>query len=136
MAFYGREDELQRLRDAFERTATDRQPQVLAVVGETGVGKTRLVQELYRQLSRPDAWDPSQYWPEDFGGSGTSLPVTRAGGAAPQRAGRHAAAAQTVTRRAKLSMRDSVRVWCATICAAVRMPLSAVAWASPTSVTP
>jgi len=74
MAFYGREAELQRLRTAFERTAADRQPQVLAVVGETGVGKTRLVQELYRQLSRPDAWDPAQYWPEDFGGSGVRYP--------------------------------------------------------------
>jgi DNA-binding SARP family transcriptional activator len=46
----GRDEELGRLRDAFARVRRDGAPVVATVVGEAGIGKTRLVHELSAQL--------------------------------------------------------------------------------------
>ena len=38
------------------------------VVAESGIGKSRLVQALYQQLTIDPAWDPPEvnYWPDAF----------------------------------------------------------------------
>ncbi len=46
----GREDELQHAMAAFTRTRTTQEANLLTVVGEAGIGKSRLVQELGRLL--------------------------------------------------------------------------------------
>jgi len=49
-AFVGRERELAVLRSAYRRAVELGSPQLLTVVGEAGVGKTRLVRELWEAL--------------------------------------------------------------------------------------
>jgi len=74
-AFYGRAKELAQLRAACEQVAArDRSgkstgPSMVFVVAETGYGKSRLVQELYLQLTEDERWDPAahDYWPPAFG---------------------------------------------------------------------
>ena len=61
--FIDREQELDALRSAWQRAKTG-QPQLLVLLGETGLGKTRIVQEFYRWLSRSDQEDPDGYWPD------------------------------------------------------------------------
>ena len=51
-AFVGRNDELCLLRDACERVASTRTPGAVTIMGEAGVGKTRLVRELWEWLGR------------------------------------------------------------------------------------
>ena len=45
-ALVGRSDELELLRDALRRAARDRAPQLVTVVGEPGIGKSRLTEAL------------------------------------------------------------------------------------------
>jgi class 3 adenylate cyclase/tetratricopeptide (TPR) repeat protein len=53
--FVGRAEELSLLVDAFDRSVARRSPQLATVVGEPGVGKSRLVREFRRVLDdRPD----------------------------------------------------------------------------------
>ena len=78
--FVGRSNELDELKSAFRRASgVDGAPvpQVVAVVGESGFGKTRLVQELYLGLTRDPEWDPPEwnYWPDAFGGVSGQLRV-------------------------------------------------------------
>jgi class 3 adenylate cyclase len=47
----GRQKELRRLRGAFERTCKERSCTVVTVVGEAGIGKTRLARELVASVS-------------------------------------------------------------------------------------
>jgi len=49
--FVGRDAELERLRDAYEQAMTEGRPQLVAIVGDAGVGKTRLVRELWGWLA-------------------------------------------------------------------------------------
>jgi class 3 adenylate cyclase len=49
--FVGRDDELGRLRAAYGRVEGDGRPQLLTILGDAGVGKTRLVRELWQWLS-------------------------------------------------------------------------------------
>jgi class 3 adenylate cyclase len=49
--FVGREGELERLEEAYERVARDGEPRLLTIVGDAGVGKTRLFRELWQRLS-------------------------------------------------------------------------------------
>lgn len=78
--FVGRSDELDELKSAFRRASGGDGapvPQVVAVVGESGFGKTRLVQELYLGLTQDPEWDPPEwnYWPDAFGGVSGQLRV-------------------------------------------------------------
>ena len=54
-AFVGREPELERLRHALPRAVEQRRPQLVTIVGDAGVGKTRLVA---RALERLPSRDP------------------------------------------------------------------------------
>jgi class 3 adenylate cyclase len=51
--FVGREPELLLLQDAYRRATTEAQPQLVTIVGDAGVGKTRLARELWQ-------WFPAQ----------------------------------------------------------------------------
>ncbi len=54
-ALVGREGELRLLRDAFERTRSERATQLVTLVGVPGMGKSRLVWELFRHIdAEPD----------------------------------------------------------------------------------
>ena len=81
--FVGRQDELTWLRSQFDACATrgpDGQyggPRMAFVIAESGIGKSRLVQELYLQLTSDPRWDPPavDYWPDAFKTSDEELHV-------------------------------------------------------------
>jgi len=50
-AFVGRESELQRLREAYSSTVVEQRPHLVTIIGDAGVGKTRLVRELWSWLA-------------------------------------------------------------------------------------
>jgi class 3 adenylate cyclase/tetratricopeptide (TPR) repeat protein len=53
--YVGRRDEMSLLADSFERALARRSPQLVTIVGEPGVGKSRLVREFRRVIDdRPD----------------------------------------------------------------------------------
>jgi class 3 adenylate cyclase/tetratricopeptide (TPR) repeat protein len=54
--FVGRERELAMLSEHFERTAATRAPHVVTVIGEAGIGKSRLVNELRALVGRRASW--------------------------------------------------------------------------------
>ncbi len=54
-AFVGRDAELERLLAAFQRGVQRSQPVLVTIVGEAGVGKTRLVRELWERLSEEES---------------------------------------------------------------------------------
>ena len=70
--FVGREPDMAYLQERWD-DAREGRPQVVVLLGESGLGKTRLVQEFYRWLST--AADPGGYWPEAFTGENASLDV-------------------------------------------------------------
>ncbi len=49
-AFVGRDREVRTIQDAYERAVSRREPQLVTVMGEAGVGKTRLVREIWQWL--------------------------------------------------------------------------------------
>lgn len=63
--FVGREDELSWLQAAWGRVAAG-EPQLRVVRGESGLGKTRIIQAFYSWLSRADVADPEGYWPAEL----------------------------------------------------------------------
>lgn len=69
-AFVGRAAELQLLKDAWLK-AKVRQPQIINIIANTGVGKTRLVHAFYHWLStasdQGDGSNETGYWPDDLG---------------------------------------------------------------------
>src|SRR5207253_9916807 len=69
-AFVGRDEDLERLHAAFLECAARRKPSVVTVVGEAGVGKTRLARELWERLA-----DES---PEPLRRTGRCLPYGQA----------------------------------------------------------
>ena len=83
--FHGRAEELAWLRGLWDactaRDATTGRytggPRMAVVVAESGIGKSRLVQALYQQLTIDPAWDPPEvnYWPEAFNDQGVQLRV-------------------------------------------------------------
>lgn len=77
--FVGRDAELDWLREAWNK-AKQGDPQLVVLLGESGLGKTRLVQEFYRWLSCRE--DPLHggtsvegYWPDAFNTDAVSLDV-------------------------------------------------------------
>ncbi|MFL6050686.1 MAG: AAA family ATPase [Gaiellales bacterium] len=50
-AFVGRDRELDGLRAAYEQTVSRREPQLVVITGDPGVGKTRIVRELWSWLA-------------------------------------------------------------------------------------
>jgi class 3 adenylate cyclase/tetratricopeptide (TPR) repeat protein len=50
-AFVGREEDLARLSAAYASAVEERQPRLVTILGDAGVGKTRLVRELWEQLA-------------------------------------------------------------------------------------
>ena len=64
--FVGRENDLAVLQDAWKR-AKAFEPQVVCLVAESGIGKTRLVQEFFGWLSTTeDGVDGAGYWPDQL----------------------------------------------------------------------
>ena len=53
-AFVGRESELQQLQAAYARVASEGRPHGVTIVGDAGVGKTRLMRELWGWLAEQD----------------------------------------------------------------------------------
>lgn len=71
--FVGRHRDLAVLRAAFDKTAGERTPQLVTILGEAGMGKSRLVAELKRALETQDGqvlWRAGRCRPY---GDGTSL---------------------------------------------------------------
>ena len=58
MPLVGREDDLEMLRLIARRAARERVPQLVTVIGEAGVGKTRISGELFDEL-RSQGWRAS-----------------------------------------------------------------------------
>jgi AAA ATPase domain/Adenylate and Guanylate cyclase catalytic domain len=66
----GRERELGLLRRQFERTLAERKARLVSIVGEPGVGKSRLVGELAALVDAARSWSP--------GGRAAACPTGRA----------------------------------------------------------
>lgn len=66
--FIGRDSELEILKNHWE-TAREGRPQVINLIADTGVGKTRLVHSFYEWLSaqQSDGEKASKYWPTKIG---------------------------------------------------------------------
>lgn len=64
--FVGRDKELQQLKAAWYQ-AKLREPQVVSLVAESGLGKTRLVQEFFAWLSTAEDGEAGKgYWPDEL----------------------------------------------------------------------
>jgi class 3 adenylate cyclase/tetratricopeptide (TPR) repeat protein len=59
--FVGREDELRLLKDLFDATARERKPRLVTVIGQAGIGKSRLAWEFEKYL---DGIVETAYWHE------------------------------------------------------------------------
>lgn len=73
-AFTGRESELSRLLEHWERVKEGEGPRVAVLLAEPGLGKTRLAQELYGRLVAAEQGGPG-YWPPSLGVEGDNLTV-------------------------------------------------------------
>jgi uncharacterized coiled-coil protein SlyX len=76
--FVGREHEMQTLQDAYERLlpVNDNYIEIISLIGDSGIGKTRIVQQFYTWLSQyHDLRDPHGYWPDFLESSGGNLRV-------------------------------------------------------------
>ena len=82
--FFGRKQELAWLRGLWnDCTARDKAgaftngPRMAFIIAETGIGKSRLVQALYQQLTIDEHWDPDHinYWPDAFQAPGEQIRV-------------------------------------------------------------
>jgi class 3 adenylate cyclase/tetratricopeptide (TPR) repeat protein len=57
--FVGRADEVRMLKDALHATTRDRRPRLVSIVGQAGIGKTRLMEEMWKYL---DGLPDTTYW--------------------------------------------------------------------------
>lgn len=72
--FCGRKQELSHLQDAWQAVASGEGPRVVVLLGDSGVGKTRLVQEFYGWLSgQYRSEDDRGYWPPSLTEAGRNL---------------------------------------------------------------
>lgn len=80
-SFFGRSQELEMLSSLFQEAARKQEngnfggPRAMCVISESGLGKSRLVQELYHQLAKDPSWNAKGYWPARFSAHGTQLCV-------------------------------------------------------------
>ncbi len=67
MGFHGRSDELALLRQYWDSCTQRKAPSIVTLVGESGVGKSRLVREFFQQLVNDTQWNPPEhdFWPTD-----------------------------------------------------------------------
>jgi hypothetical protein len=77
LAFTGRTDELLKLIDMWQLATTKNEPEIITLIGDSGSGKTRLVQEFYHYIARHQQWNPAEfnYWPDAFQTPQTQLHV-------------------------------------------------------------
>ncbi len=74
--FCGREAHLDALRQAWSEVAAGAGPRTLVLLGESGLGKTRLVQEFYAWLvASEQGAGAAGYWPADLAQDGNNLYV-------------------------------------------------------------
>ncbi|MBT9136749.1 MAG: hypothetical protein DDT34_01835 [Firmicutes bacterium] len=81
--FCGRSSELKTLQEMFDLVAIKGEdgkfsgPRIVTIVAESGLGKTRLAQELYVRLASDERWNPKyfSYWPNSFGDKDSNLNV-------------------------------------------------------------
>jgi len=74
--FVGRSSEMACLRQAFEAVKSGQGPRLVVLQGESGVGKTRIIQEFFHALSTQyDAAEPGGFWPDRLGRHDESLRV-------------------------------------------------------------
>jgi hypothetical protein len=80
MVFCGREAEMQVLKAAWEKVSDAApSPQVVTLVGESGLGKTRLIQEFYAWLSTEvDGFGAAGYWPDTLARNADNLSINPA----------------------------------------------------------
>jgi hypothetical protein len=75
--FCGRTDDLRVLENGWSATTQlGGYPQIVVVLGDSGMGKTRLAQEFYARLT--ETRDPTHYWPGALGQNGRNLNVNPA----------------------------------------------------------
>lgn len=75
LPFFGREEELQLIWQRWRATTGSRGANAITFVAETGVGKSRIIQQFYQQLTVDQQWDPHHFWPDDFQTHATQLRV-------------------------------------------------------------
>lgn len=63
--FVGREDEKKQLQDIYDKLEPGK-PQVVSLVGETGWGKTRLIQWFYEHVMVNQGPQVGQFWPRSL----------------------------------------------------------------------
>ncbi len=61
--FIGRDNELLWLRRLWTETKSG-EPRFCVLRGESGFGKTKIIQKFYSELSRSSLDDPNHYWPD------------------------------------------------------------------------
>lgn len=72
--FCGREEQLAALMACWQQVKADQEPQVVVLLAEAGLGKTRLAQEFYQRLVTSEQGDAG-YWPQRLGEDGNNLLV-------------------------------------------------------------
>lgn len=75
LPFFGRDAELALLHGTWQKTTQERTPHIITFVAETGVGKSRIIQQFYNQLTIDPTWDPDNFWPDAFQSHTTQLSV-------------------------------------------------------------
>lgn len=67
MGFHGRHTELALLRQYWDSCTQRKAPSIVTLVGESGIGKSRLVREFFQQIVNDPQWNPSEhdFWPTD-----------------------------------------------------------------------
>jgi hypothetical protein len=82
--FLGRDREINHLFEAFNYVAQKNTeglysgPRIVSIISESGLGKSRLVQELYCRIANTELYNPSafKYWPKEFNDNDVNLQVT------------------------------------------------------------
>ena len=67
MGCHGRQTELALLRQYWDSCTQRKSPSIVTLVGERGIGKSRLVREFFQQLVTDPQWNPIEhdFWPTD-----------------------------------------------------------------------